>query len=258
MERLRPRFDASFEKICTEVRKIADPRVSDTVIKKAVAEYTADWLASHPEATTLALAEGLEEATSTPQLLRTAAQAVVVDRGFGGTKVPDQSGRPLPGDPLLNTDSAVAEAIAESGIEKRPRGRPKGSKNRPKKTKEASSAAKATIKETDETAVEKRLTTDGKIVEVVRDRSPKSQKRRRRGDSSCSSSDSEPKTKPRRKAKSKTRAEIAKARAKANAWWKKHPRAKAADKRRTAKRVVKKARSYVPRRNDFRGVDTKR
>lgn len=46
--------------------------------------------------------------------------------------------------------------------------------------------------------------------------------------------------------------------AKAEEWWEKHPRAKQSDLRQTAKNVVTSASDYIPGKNDFLGVDTKR
>lgn len=51
--------------------------------------------------------------------------------------------------------------------------------------------------------------------------------------------------------------EKAKAIAKAQAYWAQHPKSQAIDRRRTAKKVVRKADKYIPNRNDFSGVDTR-
>lgn len=54
------------------------------------------------------------------------------------------------------------------------------------------------------------------------------------------------------------RLEKPKALEKAKLWWAQHPRAEKADIRQTAKKVVKTAAEYIPGKNDFLGVDTKR
>jgi len=51
-------------------------------------------------------------------------------------------------------------------------------------------------------------------------------------------------------------AELAKAKKIADAWWKKHPKAKQADLSKQAKTVVLFAKDYKPNRNDFLGLDT--
>lgn len=155
----------------------------------------------------------------------------------------------------------IDQAIASGSQAKppgtgRPRGRPKGTTKKPKGPP---NLEKAKIVPLDKDKAP-RLTEDGKIVyeeeakkekeklipaPKEKDCKPKPKKRKCRTPANSEESDSEEED-----------SEKVKALKKAKKWWAKHPRAQAADKRRTAKKVVKKAKDYVPRRNDFTGIDT--